>query len=109
MLLMSDSFLVPDAPMRRIEKSLFAANLLGSAMFGWQHELGWLLLPPLAFIAFMLAEDRAVRQQIGTAVWPSPEYARFLFGTNLYRAIANSVLGAAIFAIASTMSSRLGG
>ena len=41
----------------------------------------------------MVAEDYAVRQQIGIRTWPSEGYARFLFGTNLFRAVRNTLLG----------------
>ena len=95
--------------MRRMERVLMAGSACGSLVFGAEHFTAWLFVPPLAFASLLIAEDRAVNRRIGTATWPSVAYARFLFGTNLYLAVRNTVLSAAIFAIASTASSLLGG
>lgn len=95
--------------MRNVERLLTSACFGGSILAGAAHLPQWLLLPPLCFAAMLLVEDRAVHRRIGVRTWPSVGYARFLFGTNLYLAVRNSLFSAAIFAIASTASSLLRG
>ncbi len=95
--------------MRDLERLLLPVSMAGSLLAGIGHATIWIALPPLAFAALLIAEDRAVHRRMGTAHWPSVGYARFVFGTNLYRLGRNSVLSAAIFAIASGTTSLLGG
>jgi len=94
--------------MRHIERLLTALCLAGSMLAGALHMTQWLLVTPLCFAGFLLAEDRLVRQKIGIRTWPSEGYARFLFGTNLYRAVRNSLLAATLFLIAAAASSLAG-
>ena len=94
--------------MRDVERVLIIGSALGSLVFGAQHFTPWLAAPALAFTGLLIAEDRAVNRRIGSGTWPSVGYARFLFGTNLYLTLRNTVLSAAIFAIASTVGSLLG-
>ena len=94
--------------MRDLERVLTATCFAGSLAAGIVHASLWLVLPPLAFAALLVAEDRAVHRQIGNSHWPSMGYARFVFGTNLYRLGRNTVLSGAIFAIASGTTSLLG-
>jgi len=95
--------------MRNIDRLLTGTCLGGSILAGVLHAPHWLLVTPLCFAGLLLAEDRQVRQQIGVRSWPSEGYARFLFGTNLYRAVRNTLLSALIFAIAATASSLITG
>ncbi|MDR3473217.1 MAG: hypothetical protein P4M09_16275 [Devosia sp.] len=80
----------------------------GAALAGIGHAPQWLLAAPLCLLGLVIAEDRAVRGRIGNRTWPSVGYARFLFGTNLYLAVRNLVLCAAVFAIAAMASSLVG-
>ena len=83
--------------------------LAGSALSGWHGQAGWLVLPPLAALALLLAENRAVRRAIGSAAWASEGYARFLVGTNLSILLRSAILNGAILAIATGLHSVLGG
>ena len=94
--------------MRDVERVLIIGSALGSVFFGAAHYTPWLVAPAFAFTGLLIAEDRAVNRRIGSGTWPSVGYARFLFGTNLYLTLRNTVLSAAIFAIASTVGSLLG-
>lgn len=93
--------------MRQIERWLTGLCLGGSIVAGVIHAPEWLLVTPLCFSGLMVAEDRQVRHQIGGRAWPSEGYARFLFGTNLYRAVRNTFFSATIYAIASMAASLL--
>lgn len=95
--------------MRELERFLAGAFLVGSAIGGWFHQPGWLLVPATASLTFLLVEDRAVRLRIGAAAWASEGYARFLVGTNLSLLLRNAILNASILAIASALHSVLGG
>jgi len=94
---------------RELERFLAGAFLVGSAIGGWLHQPGWLLVPATASLTFLLVEDRAVRLRIGAAAWASEGYARFLVGTNLSLLLRNAILNASILAIASALHSVLGG
>jgi hypothetical protein len=94
--------------MRDTERFLTIVCLGGSIIAGALHLTPWLLAPPLSFIGLLVAEDRAVHQRIGAGNWPSVGYARFLFGTNIYRAVRITLAGAGLFAAASGISSLLG-
>ena len=94
--------------MRQAERLLTGFCLGGSVLAGSLHQPQWLLVTPLCFAGLLMTEDRLVRRQIGVRAWPSEGYARFLFGTNLYRAFRNTVIGAAIYAIAAAGAGQLG-
>jgi hypothetical protein len=95
--------------MRNRDQLLTNLAFAGSAVAGLLHASTFLLLPPLMFLTVLVLEDRAVRRRIGSGAWPSVGYARFLFGTNLYLLLRNTVFSTAIFAIASTAGSLLRG
>lgn len=89
---------------RLIAKLMIAACAAG----GLLHFLPVLLLPLLASTIVLVLDDRDVHRRMGRSAWPSIEYARFLFGTNLYLVFRNTVLGAALFAVTSTAAGLLG-
>ena len=93
--------------MRDTERALVVFCMAGSILAGALHFAPWLLVPPACFIGLLVAEDRAVHHRMGDGSWPSIGYARFLFGTNLYHAVRNSVLGAGLFAAASAATGML--
>jgi len=93
--------------MRDAERFLILFCLGGSVLAGGIHLTPWLIVPPLCFIGLLVAEDRAIHSRMGDGAWPSIGYARFLFGTNLYRAVRNSLLFAGLFAACSAMSDLL--
>jgi hypothetical protein len=95
--------------MRNIERLLTVLCFGGSVLAGGAHLPQWLLVTPLCFAGLMVAEDYAVRQQIGIRTWPSEGYARFLFGTNLFRAVRNTLIGTGIFIAAAGATSLLQG
>ena len=35
---------------------LLAGTCIGSVVFGWMHQVLWLLVPPIAFVVYMLLE-----------------------------------------------------
>lgn len=83
--------------MRMIERLLAGLCLGVSLVAGTCHSPQWLLLPPVCFAGLLLVESHAVNQRIGVRTWPSPGYARFLFGTNLYLAVRNTALCVALY------------
>lgn len=93
--------------MRNVERLLTTACFGGSLLAGAEHLTQWLLLPPLCFTALLLVEDRAVHRRIGARTWPSVGYARFLFGTNLYLTVRNTLFSGALFAGAWTVGTLL--
>ena len=94
--------------MRTIERLLTGTCLGISLAAGSTHSPQWLLLPPICFAGLLLAESHAVNQRIGLRTWPSAGYARFLFGTNLYLAIRNTIFSAALYFAAAQGASILG-
>jgi hypothetical protein len=95
--------------MRDMQRLLTYSSLIGSVIYGWQHNIAWLVVPVAAFGIYALLEDRQIRLQIGTRHWPSEGFARFQMGSNLFLMLWNAILNAIIFAIAAMMSSALGG
>lgn len=95
--------------MRIMERLLNGLCLGGAMLAGANHAPLWLLAAPICLVGLVIAEDRAVRGRIGYRTWPSAGYARFLFGTNLYLAVRNSLFCAAVFAAASMARSLLVG
>jgi len=93
--------------MRTMERLLAGMCLGISLVAGTYQSPQWLLLPPACFAGLLLAESYAVNQRIGTRTWPSVGYARFLFGTNLYLAMRNTVLCAAVYLAADWASAHL--
>jgi hypothetical protein len=87
--------------MRILDRFLPGACWLGSALAGLTHRPEWLLLMPLCLGAPAWLEDRRIRRRIGLRAWPSPAYARFMFGTNVSLLLRNALVGAALFALAS--------
>ena len=94
--------------MRILERLLLAACWLGCLLAGPWHRPEWLLVMPAAFATLVLAEDRLVRRRIGARAWPSPAYARFVFGANVARLLRNVLIGAALFAAATEAMSLFG-
>lgn len=94
--------------MQNIERLLTVLCLGGSVIAGAEHLPQWLLVTPLCFAGLLVAEDHAIRQQIGVRTWPSEGYARFLFGTNLFRGVRNTLLSTGIFVAAAGVSSLVG-
>ena len=92
---------------RRLRRGLVIGSLFGSLVYGWQHVPVWLFIPPLAFTLYLLLEDRAVRIEVGNGAWPSRGYARFLFGTNVFSMVWNSLLSTAAFGLAAIASAVL--
>lgn len=95
--------------MRKVERLLTTACFSGSLLAGLEHVPQWLALPPLCFTVMLVAENRAVHRRIGIRTWPSVGYARFLFGTNLYLVVRNTLVSAAIFAGTSSLGTFLRG
>ncbi|HTJ56210.1 MAG TPA: hypothetical protein VL418_01420 [Devosiaceae bacterium] len=91
--------------MRNTERLLATLCFGGSLIAGAEHVTHWLLVTPLCFGGFTIAQDRAVRHRIGYRTWPSEAYARFLLNTNLYRALRNSLVSAAIFLASASAAS----
>ena len=91
--------------MRNTERFLAALCFGGSLLAGAEHISQWLLVTPLCFAGLTIAQDRAVRHRIGTRTWPSEAYARFLFNTNLFHALRNSLISSAIFVAAAGVRS----
>lgn len=89
---------------RLIAKLMLAACAAG----GLFHFVPVLLLPFLTSVVVLVLDDRDVHRRMGRSAWPSIEYARFLFGTNLYLVFRNTVFGAALFAVTSTGAALLG-
>ena len=86
--------------MRDIERVLVAANLAGSMILGFRHDIAWFVVPLAAFGLYVILADRALRRRIGPRHWPSEGFARFTFNTNLYFAARHMLLGALVFALA---------
>lgn len=95
--------------MRDLQRLLTYGSPIGSVIYGWQHNLAWLVAPVAAFTIYAILEDRQTRLRIGPRHWPSEGFARFQMGTNLFLTLWNAMLNAIIFAIAAMMSSALGG
>jgi hypothetical protein len=93
--------------MRTTERLLLGLCFGGSVIAGAAHIPQWLLVTPLCFAGLTLAEDRAVRHRIGFRTWPSEAYARFLFNTNLYRTLRNSLASSALFLAAAAATSLI--
>lgn len=95
--------------MRNTERFLTILCFGGSLLAGAEHISQWLLVTPLCFAGLTIVEDRAIRHRIGPRIWPSEAYARFLFNTNLFHALRNSVVSSAIFLAAAGASALLPG
>ncbi|HEY4201762.1 MAG TPA: hypothetical protein VGM83_14510 [Devosiaceae bacterium] len=93
--------------MNDAQRFLRFGTVVGSLIFGWNHVPTFLLLPPLASLMLLVAEQHAVRRRIGTVSWASEGYARFLVGTHLHLLLRTAMLSGVIFAIAAGMSSLL--
>jgi hypothetical protein len=92
---------------RDVERLLIGLNVAGSLIQGWRHELTWLPVPAVAFLVYVVIEDRALRRRIGPRAWPSEGYARFNFNTNLYFSLKQILLGSALFVAAGYASGLL--
>ena len=95
--------------MRNIERLLSNVCFGASIVAGVAHLPQGLLITPLCFASVLYAENRAVRQRIGPRAWPSEAYARFLFGTNLYRGVRNTLFSTALYLVAAGAGSILRG
>lgn len=93
--------------MRDVERLLIAANVAGSLIWGWRHELAWLPVPLATFLLYVVIEDRALRRRIGPRAWPSEGFARFTFNTNLYFSLKQILLGSVLFVLAGYASGLL--
>lgn len=98
-----------DSLMRDMQRLLTYGSLIGSVIYGWRHDVAWLVVPVAAFAIYAIIEDRETRLRIGPRHWPSEGFARFQMGTNLFLMLWNAMLNAIIFAIAAMMSPALGG
>ena len=94
--------------MREIERLLVVANVAGSLIQGFRHDVTWFLIPLAAFGLYVVLADRALRRRIGPRHWPSEGFARFTFNTNLYFAARHVLLGALAFAVAGTLAGLVG-
>jgi hypothetical protein len=97
-----------ETSVRDFEKLLVLLNIVGSVIQGWRHEVDWLLVPAVAFAAYVVLEDRALRRQIGDRAWPSPGFADFTFGTNLAFMVGNIALSAVLLGVAGAAAGVLG-
>lgn len=98
---------VPGVLLPNLERILIVANIVGSLVAGWYGQHAWLPLSAAVFALHLVAEDRALRRRIGVGHWPSAGFAKFSFGTNLYIALKNTLLGALLFALAGAVASAL--
>ena len=94
--------------MQDVERILVRLNLLGSAVAGVRNEPLWFLAAAMAFGAYVVVADRALRRRIGSRAWPSEGFARFTFNTNLSFSLSHLLLGALVFAAAHTAASLVG-
>ncbi len=94
--------------MRDIERTLVLANLAAGAMLGFRHDPSWFVLALVSFGFYVVLADRALRRRIGPRHWPSEGFARFSFNTNLYFALRHLLLGALVFAVASSFAGLIG-
>jgi hypothetical protein len=89
--------LVVERTMRDVEKLLVGLNVLCALVAGCRQQPDWLMLPAVAFGAYVLIAHRMLRRQIGDRAWPSEGYARFALNTNLYFAFKHLLFGAVLF------------
>jgi len=94
--------------MRDVERLLVAANAAGSILAGLRHEALWFPLIAAAFGLYVVLADRALRRRIGPRHWPSEGFARFTLNTNIYFAMRDLLLGAALFAMAGAAALFVG-
>lgn len=94
--------------MRDFEKLLVLGNPVGSLLLGCRHDATLFAIPVVAFAVYVVLEDRAVRQNVGTRAWPSEGFADFALGTNVAFAGWNLMVSALLFFVGSAAASAAG-